>query len=133
MMKKILSFFAILSLATTLMAGGDDRDLGPVESLDEMAPMSEQTVVGEQNAETMKLTDTSKEVIGTTPAGIPVTQAAHVACQDRLGLSDANIARFKEALSGGYLYNTGPIDALGTLFSPDRWADYFTCVETHGG
>jgi len=44
-------------------------------------------------------------------------------------LSDDNIARFMDALAGDSVYNTGPIDAMGTLFSPNRWADYYTCVE----
>ncbi len=132
MMKKTISFVAALALTTGVMAGGDDRDSGPVE------PIFDKVVVNEQNPETMKLTDTSKpaeaepvvkEVIGATPAGVPVTKAAHIACKDKLGLSDDNIARFMEALAGGFVYNTGPIDAFGTLFSPERWADYYTCVE----
>jgi len=73
--------------------------------------------------------DPQELVLGTTPTGIAVTKAAHVACKDRLGLSDDNIARFMDALAGGSVYNTGPIDAMGTLFSPNRWADYYTCVE----
>ena len=124
-MKNTLSFVAAFALATSVMAGGDDRDMGPVESFDEIAPIAEpvadQTVVGNQ--------DPQELVLGTTPTGIAVTKAAHVACKDRLGLSDDNIARFMDALAGGSVYNTGPIDAMGTLFSPNRWADYYTCVE----
>jgi hypothetical protein len=124
-MKNTLSFVAAFALATSVMAGGDDRDVGPVESFDEIAPIAEpiadQTVVGNQ--------DPQELVLGTTPTGIEVTKAAHVACKDRLGLSDDNIARFMDALAGGSVYNTGPIDAMGTLFSPNRWADYYTCVE----
>ncbi|SFV84030.1 hypothetical protein MNB_SUP05-7-1337 [hydrothermal vent metagenome] len=124
-MKNTLSFVAAFALATSVMAGGDDRDVGPVESFDEIAPIAEpiadQTVVGNQ--------DPQELVLGTTPTGIAVTKAAHVACKDRLGLSDDNIARFMDALAGGSVYNTGPIDAMGTLFSPNRWADYYTCVE----
>ena len=128
MMKNTLSFVAAFTLASSVMAGGDDRDLGPVESLDEMMPTADQVVVGNQDPQEMTLTDTSK-VIGTTPAGVPVTKAAHIACKDRLNLSDDNISRFMSALAGGFVYNTGPVDAMGTLFSPNRWADYYTCVE----
>jgi len=128
MMKSTLSFVAAFALATSVMAGGDDRDMGPVESFDEMAPTADQTVVGNQDPQEMTLTDTSK-VIGTTPSGAAVTKAAHIACKDRLGLSDDNIARFVDALATNSVYNTGPIDAMGTLFSPNRWADYYTCVK----
>ncbi|SFV77933.1 hypothetical protein MNB_SUP05-10-11 [hydrothermal vent metagenome] len=121
MMKNTLSFVAAFTLATSVMAGGDDRDLGPVESLDEMAPTVDQMVIGNQ--------DPQELILGTTPAGIPVTEVAHIACKDRLGLSDDNIARFLDALAGGSVYNTGPLDAMGTVFSPNRWADYYTCVE----
>jgi hypothetical protein len=121
MMKSTLSFVAAFALVTSVMAGGDDRDMGPVESFDEMAPVADQTVVGNQ--------DPQELVLGTTPSGAVVTKAAHVACKDRLGLSDDNIARFVDALSSNSVYNTGPIDAMGTLFSPNRWADYYTCVE----
>jgi hypothetical protein len=124
-MKNTLSFVAAFALATSVMAGGDDRDVGPVESFDEIAPIAEpvadQTVVGNQ--------DPQELILGTTPAGIPVTKVAHIACKDKLGLSDDNIARFMDALAGGSVYNTGPIDAMGTLFSPSRWVDYYTCVE----
>ena len=124
-MKNTLSFVAAFALATSVMAGGDDRDVGPVESFDEIAPIAEpvadQTVVGNQ--------DPQELILGTTPAGIPVTKVAHIACKDKLGLSDDNIARFMDALAGGSVYNTGPIDARGTLFSPSRWVDYYTCVE----
>ena len=121
MIKNTLSFVAAFTLATSVMAGGDDRDMGPVESFDEIAPIADQTVVGNQ--------DPQELILGTTPAGIAVTKVAHIACKDKLGLSDDNIARFMDALAGGSVYNTGPIDAMGTLFSPNRWADYYTCVE----
>ena len=121
MIKNTLSFVAAFALATSVMAGGDDRDMGPVESFDEIAPIADQTVVGNQ--------DPQELILGTTPAGIPVTEVAHIACKDKLGLSDDNITRFMDALAGGSVYNTGPIDAMGTLFSPNRWVDYYTCVE----
>ena len=125
MIKNTLSFVAAFALATSVMAGGDDRDMGPVESFDEIAPIAEpvadQTVVGNQ--------DPQELILGTTPAGIPVTKLAHIACKDKLGLSDDNITRFMDGLANGSVYNTGPIDAMGTMFSPNRWADYYTCVE----
>ena len=121
MINNTLSFVAAFALATSVIAGGDDRDMGPVESFDEIAPIADQTVVGNQ--------DPQELILGTTPAGIPVTKVAHIACKDKLGLSDDNIARFMDALAGDSVYNTGPIDAMGTLFSPNRWADYYTCVE----
>ncbi|MBC8494157.1 MAG: hypothetical protein H8D41_05145 [bacterium] len=128
MMNKTLTFAAAITLTTGLIAGGDDRDMGPVEALDSMQPVAEKTVITEQAPDTMTLSDTSK-VIGQTPSGFAVTESAHQACQATLGLSDDNIARFKDALAGGFLFNTGPIDAMGTLFSPERWADYFSCVK----
>ena len=124
MMKKTLGFAAVLALTTNLIAGGDDRDTGPVE------PIFDKVVVTEQAPENMTLTN-NQEVIGKTISGVPVTQAAHNACQHTLNLSAANIERFKTALAGGFLYNTGPLDAMGTEFSPERWAEYFDCVENH--
>ena len=121
MIKNTLSFVAALALTTSVMAGGDDRDMGPVESFEEIAPIADQTVVGNQ--------DPQELILGTTPAGIPVTKLAHIACKDKLGLSDDNITRFMDGLANGSVYNTGPIDAMGTMFSPNRWADYYTCVE----
>jgi hypothetical protein len=121
MIKNTLSFVAAFTLATSVMAGGDDRDMGPVESFDEIAPTADQTVVGNQ--------DPQELILGTTPSGIPVTKLAHIACKDKLGLSDDNITRFMDGLANGSVYNTGPIDAMGTMFSPNRWADYYTCVE----
>ena len=125
MMNKTLTFAAAITLTTALIAGGDNRDMGPVESFDSMQPVAEKTVITEQTPESMKLS----KVIGQTPSGFAVTQGAHSACQATLGLSNDNIARFEDALAGGFLFNTGPIDAMGTLFSPERWADYFACVK----
>ncbi|WP_144418596.1 hypothetical protein [Candidatus Thioglobus autotrophicus] len=125
MMNKTLTFAAAITLTTALIAGGDDRDMGPVESFDSMQPVAEKTVITEQTPGSMKLS----KVIGQTPSGFAVTQGAHAACQVTLDLSADNIARFEDALAGGFLFNTGPIDAMGTLFSPERWADYFACVK----
>ncbi|HCJ77928.1 MAG TPA: hypothetical protein DHV75_03050, partial [Gammaproteobacteria bacterium] len=58
-MKNTLSFVAAFALATSVMAGGDDRDVGPVESFDEIAPIAEpvadQTVVGNQDPQELIL------------------------------------------------------------------------------
>ena len=121
MMKKTLSFVAAFAMVTSVLAGGDDRDMGPVESFDSIVPIADQVVVGNQ--------DPQELILGSTPSGVVVTEVAHVACKDKLGLSDDNIVRFMDALAGGSVYNTGPLDAMGTLFSPNRWADYYTCVE----
>ena len=123
MMKKAIVLAATLGLSATLMAGGDDRDTGPVE------PIFDKVVVNEKAPESMTLSQ--DKVIGSTVSGVPVTQAAHNACAHTLNLSESNIARFKDALAGGFLYNTGPLDELGTEFSPLRWADYFNCVENY--
>ena len=62
MMNKTLSLVAIFALSTSVMAGGDDRDMGPVE------PIFDKVVVNEQAPETMTLSNTS-EVIGQTTSG----------------------------------------------------------------
>jgi hypothetical protein len=132
MMKSTLSFVAVFALTTSVMAGGDDRDMGPVESFDSLAPVAEQIVVGDQNANTMTLTDPADMAIGTTTSGSVVTAGAHEKCKVTLGLSEYNVGIFKEALMGDYLYNIGPIDILGTSFADDRWVNYFSCVESYG-
>ena len=132
MMKNILSIMAVFSLTTNVMAGGDDRDMGPVESFDSLAPVAEQIVVGDQNANTMTLTNPADAVIGTTTSGSVITTAAHDKCKVTLDLSEYNIEIFKEALMGDFLYNIGPVDTLGTSFSDGRWAGYFSCVESYG-
>ena len=132
MMKNILSIMAVFALTTNVMAGGDDRDMGPVESFDSLAPVAEQIVVGDQNANTMTLTNPADAVIGTTTSGSVITTAAHDKCKVTLDLSEYNIEIFKEALMGDYLYNIGPVDTLGTSFSDGRWAGYFSCVESYG-
>jgi hypothetical protein len=132
MMKNILSIMAVFSLTTNVMAGGDDRDMGPVESFDSLAPVAEQIVVGDQNANTMTLTSPADAVIGTTTSGSVITTAAHDKCKVTLDLSEYNVEIFKEALMGDYLYNIGPVDTLGTSFADGRWAGYFSCVESYG-
>lgn len=116
---KILSGFAATIIVTTsVMAGGDPRDFGPVESfdsLDSIAISSDEII--------------EQEVISKTSLGIIITEEMHNTCKSKLNLSESNVVRFKEALFSGNLYNIGPFDALGTLFSPGRWDDYFDCVE----
>ena len=108
---------ATLLLTTSAIAGGDTRDLGPVESLDSITISSEEII--------------EQEVIGKTDSGVVITEEVHNTCKDKLNLSDDNVVRFKEALSGRYLYNVGPLYTLGTLFSSNRWDDYFDCIEAH--
>ena len=157
MMKNILSFVAVFALTANVVAGGDDRDLGPIEAFDTLYacskpglytkeecekmggkwelvinPIAEQIVVGDQNANTMTLTNPADAVIGTTTSGSVITTAAHDKCKVTLDLSEYNVEIFKEALMGDYLYNIGPIDTLGTSFSDGRWAGYFSCVESYG-
>jgi len=132
MMKSTLSFMAVFALTANVVAGGDDRDMGPVESFDSLAPVAEQIVVGDQNANTMTLTNPADAVIGTTTSGSVITTAAHDKCKVSLDLSEYNIEIFKEALMGDFLYNIGPVDTLGTSFSDGRWAGYFSCVESYG-
>ncbi|MDG2353671.1 MAG: hypothetical protein P8L86_02505 [Gammaproteobacteria bacterium] len=118
---KILSGFAATIIVTTsVIAGGDPRDFGPVESFDSFDSI---TIDSNEIIE--------QEVIGKTDSGIAITEQVHNTCKDKLNLSADNIARFKEALSSGNLYNVGPLDALGTSFSPNRWNNYFDCVEMH--
>jgi Ca2+-binding EF-hand superfamily protein len=53
--KKVFSFTAALMLMSNAAAGGDDRDTGPVESLDSTSPVARQIVVGTQNENTMTM------------------------------------------------------------------------------
>ncbi len=118
-MKNILILVGALVLSVSVIAGGDERDRGPVESLDAMAPTTEKSAGNQE----------PKLTVG----GKAVSVRAHIACQGKIGLSESNIAIFKKAQSGGYLYNTGPIESLGTVFSPKRWDAYLDCVEVHDG
>jgi glycine betaine/choline ABC-type transport system substrate-binding protein len=119
-LKILSSCVATLVFTTSVMAGGDPRDFGPVESFDSLDSI---TISSNEIIE--------QEVISTTSLGIVITEEMHNTCKDKLNLSENNIARFKEALFSGNLYNIGPFDALGTLFSPSRWDNYFDCVEMH--
>ncbi|SFV86161.1 hypothetical protein MNB_SUP05-SYMBIONT-4-1182 [hydrothermal vent metagenome] len=60
-------------------------------------------------------------------------KAATVACQDKFGLKASNIAIFRKAILAGNLYNTGPIEDQGTVFSPKRWDVYFNCIAKNDG
>ena len=119
-LKILSSCVATLVFTTSVMAGGDPRDFGPVESFDSLDSI---TISSNEIIE--------QEVISTTSLGIVITEEMHNTCKGKLNLSENNIARFKEALFSGNLYNIGPFDALGTLFSPGRWDNYFDCVEMH--
>jgi glycine betaine/choline ABC-type transport system substrate-binding protein len=119
-LKILSSCVATLVFTTSVMAGGDPRDFGPVESFDSLDSI---TISSNEIIE--------QEVISTTSLGIVITEEMHNTCKDKLNLSEDNVARFKEALFSGNLYNIGPFDALGTLFSPSRWDNYFDCVEMH--
>ena len=66
MMKKLISIVVTLFVMLNVIAGGDDRDQGPVESLDsvlEMEPVTDKVVVGELEAQTMTLTNTEDEAL----------------------------------------------------------------------
>jgi len=65
-------------------------------------------------------------------SGEIVTVAIHEFCEDKLNLSDSNIALFKKALAGGYLGNVGPKVEHGTEFTANRWDKYVTCVSSLG-
>ena len=65
-------------------------------------------------------------------SGEIVTVAIHEFCKDTLNLSDSNITLFKKALTGGYLYNVGPLGKHGTEFTANRWDKYITCVGSLG-
>ncbi len=125
MISKILSFAIIFVLVGGVIAGGDDRDMGLIEPI-----FNKIVVKSEYNLDTMTLIETSR-VVEQTVADSSVILVVHEACKNRLNLPNVNIKRFEQALAGGILYNTGPIDEMGILFSPERWEDYFTCVENH--
>jgi hypothetical protein len=173
-MNKTLTFVTAITLTTGLTAGGNDRDMGPIEAFDSMipakaidsvvpvkkkpsdslapskafqsldsatsvkkkekkvvkkvtAPVAEKIVITEQAPDVM-MKDKKSNVIGKTPSGFKVTEEAHKNCQSTLSLSESNIYKFNGALATGSLFNTGPTNSKGTLFSPERWADYFYCV-----
>lgn len=127
----ILSAILTTFLVNATFAGGDDRDRGPTESLDSIAPVNKRVVIDGKDAKNMMLIDEKTKQVVRTPSGSPITLKAHESCKNKLALSASNIARFKNILASGHLYNTGPLNPLGTEFSPARWNEYFNCVETH--
>lgn len=174
MTKNILSFAIVLGLTTSVIAGGDDRDLGPVESLETVFPMRTAPVntvapiplskplpmplpisVKSVKSAPLKtvaplISDTPKVVVSRpvisqrvdvntqvqkTTKSSATSQAssdAQIACQEKFALSEHNILIFRKAQKIGYLYNTGPIEGLrSTIFSPERWGDYLSCIDLH--
>lgn len=64
MIKTTLSFIATVLLTTLVFAGGDDRDKGPVESLDSFTPLSEKMVVGDQKAKSLTIPEAIESAAG---------------------------------------------------------------------
>ncbi|VVH66463.1 hypothetical protein BSPLISOX_619 [uncultured Gammaproteobacteria bacterium] len=138
MMKKLLMSIGVLALSASVIAGGDDRDRGPVESLDAIASPTQTTGNKATSNKATSNKATSNKATGNqeqklSVGGKTVSVRAHIACQDKIGLSESNISIFRKAKSGGYLYNTGPVESFGTVFSPKRWDAYLACVDAHGG
>ena len=215
MIKNSLIFVVTTTLAMSVIAGGDDRDMGPIESLESLETMEKtghSLTHSLESLETMKKTESlsqrslensledspevletmkkaegslqhSAEVLETmkkaegslqhsaealetmkktehlsqhsletmvlsseVSVGNQVTKtrveklkltiadkAATVACQDKFGLKASNIAIFRKAILAGNLYNTGPIEDQGTVFSPKRWDVYFNCIAKNDG
>ena len=128
----------VLALSASVIAGGDDRDRGPVESLDAIASPTQTTGNKATSNKATSNKATSNQATGNqeqklSVGGKTVSVRAHIACQDKIGLSESNISIFRKAKSGGYLYNTGPVESFGTVFSPKRWDAYLACVDAHGG
>ena len=65
-----------------------------------------------------------------TGVEIIITGETHNLCKSTLGLSETNIQLFKKALSGKYLYSTGPQGENGTEFSSTRWDNYISCISS---
>jgi hypothetical protein len=65
-----------------------------------------------------------------TGVEITITGETHNLCRSTLGLSETNIQLFKKALSGEYLYSTGPQGENGTEFSSNRWDNYISCISS---
>jgi len=65
-----------------------------------------------------------------TGVEIIITGETHNLCKATLGLSENNIQLFKKALSGKYLYSTGPQGKNGTEFSSSRWDNYISCISS---
>jgi len=65
-----------------------------------------------------------------TGVEITITGETHNLCRSTLGLSETNIQLFKKALSGKYLFSTGPQGENGTEFSSKRWDNYISCISS---
>ena len=65
-----------------------------------------------------------------TGVEIIITVETHNLCKSTLGLSETNIQLFKKALSGEYLFSTGPQGENGTEFSSTRWDNYISCISS---
>jgi len=65
-----------------------------------------------------------------TGVEITITGETHNLCKSTLGLSETNIQLFKQAISGKYLYSTGPQGENGTEFSSNRWDKYISCISS---
>ena len=65
-----------------------------------------------------------------TGVEITITGETHNLCKATLGLSETNIQLFKKALSGEYLFSTGPQGENGTEFSSTRWDNYISCISS---
>ena len=65
-----------------------------------------------------------------TGVEITITGETHNLCKSTLGLSETNIQLFKKALSGKYLFSTGPQGENGTEFSSTRWDNYISCISS---
>ncbi len=65
-----------------------------------------------------------------TGVEITITGESHNLCKSTLGLSENNIQLFKKALSGKYLFSTGPQGENGTEFSSTRWDNYISCISS---
>jgi len=65
-----------------------------------------------------------------TGVEITITGETHNLCRSTLGLSETNIQLFKKALSGQYLFSTGPQGESGTEFSSTRWDNYISCISS---
>jgi 16S rRNA G1207 methylase RsmC len=65
-----------------------------------------------------------------TGVEIIITGETHNLCKSTLGLSETNIQLFKKALSGEYLFSTGPQGENGTEFSSTRWDNYISCISS---
>jgi hypothetical protein len=84
---KLSSTIGVLALSASVIAGGDDRDRGPVESLDAIASPTQTTgnKATSNKATSNKATSnkaTSNQEQKLSVGGKTVSVRAHIACQD---------------------------------------------------